>query len=149
MDNKNFITTSVRVKVPATTQPGAPYTITTTTQGNRLERVIISTSTAGFTNDAGLRLIGLDGTLYPGMGSISDSNFAGKESYGALPPSGQVYEIPFSQKLAGPPYLIRFEFYNDGAGVLGVNVLIISSFESPAPYLPDHKKEIEESPAAK
>jgi hypothetical protein len=80
------------------------------------------------------------------MGSRSDSNFgSGKDSYGAMPTSGLSLLIPFNRKLAGPPYEITFEFYNDGGAAVSVNLFAVTSEERSQPKpmepAPSHQPE--------
>lgn len=141
----NKMPSSIRVKVPVSTLPNSPYIQLVTVQGNRLDRLILASSTTGFTNDAGIRIRGIGGMIYPAAGSVSDSNFAGgRESFGALPPSGTVFDLPLDLKLEGPPYAVTLEFYNDsGTAVLGVNVILLTHYESPVPYVPKESQPAE------
>jgi len=138
--NKNYLPLAGRILIPATTTPAAPYQIILTSQAKTLEYIEITLPQAGVLQNLGVRISGNDGALYPAGGSKSDSNFAGKDSFGPMPTSGLSLVLPFNRKLLGPPYNIIFEFYNDGAGTVSVNVFVITSEEKRLPIMqPKHE----------
>jgi len=142
--NRKYFPLSGRLKIPATTTPDAPNRFQLSPQAPNLEYIEITIPQAGVLQDLGVRITEHGGALYPAMGSKGDSNFgSGKDSYGAMPPSGLSLVLPFNRKLLGPPYTLTFEFYNDGAGTVSVNIFAIVSAEriaGPA-TIPDGEKE--------
>jgi hypothetical protein len=145
-ENKSYYPLSGRLKIPATTTPGAPYTLVMEAQARNLEWIEIHLPQAGVLQDLGVRISTNERQIYPAMGSNTDSNFAGgKDSYGAMPTSGLPLHLPFNQRLFGTPYRIKFEFYNDGAGTVAVNIFVVVSEEKPMSITPSKKAEAEKN----
>jgi len=126
--NKTYLPLSGRLKIPATTAPDSPYRFQLVGQARTLEYIEITLPQTGVLQDLGVRISSNEGALYPAAGSMADSNFTSiKDSYGAMPTSGLTLVLPFNRRLLGPPYSINFEFYNDGAGAVSVNLFAITS----------------------
>jgi hypothetical protein len=139
--NKNYLPISGRLKIPATTKPDAPYRFILQSQARTLEYIEIVLPQTGVLQDLGVRILGNEGVLYPAGGSRGDSNFTdAKDSYGAMPTSGHDLILPFNRKMLGPPYTITFEFYNDGAGAVSVNLFVITSEEKNRMLATENKK---------
>jgi len=143
LDNeKIYLPLSGRLVIPATTTPDSPYRFTLQSQANTLEWIEIILPQTGVLQNLGVRIFGNEGALYPAMGSNADSNFAsGKNSFGAMPTSGQNLILPFNRRLIGPPYNLIFEFYNDGAGTVAVNLFAITSELKHRVVIADRKTE--------
>jgi hypothetical protein len=144
--DRQYFPLSARLKIPATTKPESPYVITLQCQARNLEYIEITLPQAGVLQDLGVKVTSNEGYLYPAIGSYSDSNFiTGNDSYGAMPTSGSPLVLPFNRRLFGAPYTLRFEFYNDGAGTVAVNVLAVLSEPINRVVIPDRKKDAAEA----
>jgi len=144
--DRQYFPLSARLKIPATTTAENPYAVTLQSQARNLEYIEITLPQAGVLQDLGLRILANDGMIYPAIGSATDSNFAsGKDSYGAMPTTGSPLVLPFNRRLFGAPYSIRFEFYNDGAGTVAVNLLAVVSESINRVVIPDRKKDAAEA----
>jgi hypothetical protein len=131
MENREYYNLSGRVQIPAASG-GAPGTTTLKFTANYpiLDSIELFACSSTFLNNAGVIIQSSEGILYPAVGSKSDSNFAGKEQFGMLPPLAQSLKLPLCRKLNGNAWEISFTFYNDGGSALPVSVLVTCAKEN-------------------
>jgi hypothetical protein len=93
---------------------------------DHLGHIEFQIATAGIVQDIGVRVLSNGFLIYPAVGSMIDNSagLAGCHGFGILPSSGQTLRVPFFKKLRGANNTLRFEFYNQGAAIIAVNVLI-------------------------
>jgi hypothetical protein len=130
-NNREYFQLSGRVQIPAISGsvPGSA-TLKFTANYPILDSIELFACSSTFLNNAGVIIQSSEGILYPAVGSKSDSNFAGKEQYGMIPPLTNVLRLPLNRKLNGNAWEISFTFYNDGASPLPVSILLTCAKEN-------------------
>lgn len=131
MFEKEFFPLTLRAQVPAATLPAAPYAVEVQPGVDHLGYIEFQVATAGIVQDIGVRVFSNGLLIYPAVGSMVDGSagLAGCDGFGILPSSGQTLPVPFYKKLRGARNTLRFEFYNQGAALIAVNVLVAAYSE--------------------
>lgn len=126
MFEKEFFPLTLRAQVPAATLPAVPYAVEVQPGVDHLGHIEFQIATAGIVQNIGVRILSNGLLIYPALGSMVDGSagLAGCDGYGILPASSVPLRVPFFKKLRGARNTLRFEFYNQGAAIIAVNVLV-------------------------
>lgn len=114
-----------RVAIPATTPPGGPlHEIVLKPAQNHLAYIDFIIPMDSFAMDAGVRIYNHGVMIYPEIGSRSDPAVAlGPDNFGPLATSRVILRVEFNRRLRGSPYDLTFQYYNEAAAILRVNVV--------------------------